>query len=170
MLILLWVINMFEKTNYVGTTEEKYAQLFGQLEALTLGEVNVIANLANASALLNCFLSDINWVGFYLVENNELVLGPFQGLPACIRIPLGKGVCGVAAKTKQTQLVPNVHEFAGHIACDANSKSEIVIPMIVDKELFGVLDIDAPIYNRFTVEDKRYLEQFVNILCKQING
>jgi len=170
MLILLRVIKMFEKMNYVGTTAEKYNQLFSQLEALILGEANVIANLANASALLNCFLSDINWVGFYLVENNELVLGPFQGLPACIRIPFGKGVCGAAAKTNQSQLVPDVHKFEGHIACDANSKSEIVIPMIVDNELFGVLDIDAPIYNRFTVEDKNYLEQFVKILCKQING
>ena len=161
---------MFEKINYTGTTKEKYNLLFSQLESLIANETNMIANMANATALLNCFLTDINWVGFYIVENNELVLGPFQGLPACIRIPFGKGVCGKAAETKQTQLIPNVHEFEGHIACDANSKSEIVIPLLCNDTLYGVLDIDAPIYDRFNIEDQQYLEQFVKILSKQKHG
>jgi len=113
-------------------------------------------------------LKDINWVGFYLWKGDELVLGPFQGLPACVRIPYGKGVCGTAVKEKKTQLVPNVHEFPGHIACDARSRSEIVIPMIKDDNIIGVLDIDSPKLERFDEVDQKYLERFVDILINTI--
>src|SRR5699024_10096498 len=123
---------MFEPVQYTNDREKNYETLLLQLEALIEGETNVIANLSNASALLNQFLDDINWVGFYLWEDDELVLGPFQGLPACIRIENGKGVCGTAMATNKTMLVENVHEFPGHIACDARSQSEIVVPMKVD--------------------------------------
>lgn len=132
------------------------------------GESDLIANLSNASALLNVFLEEINWVGFYLVKNNQLVLGPFQGLPACIRIPFDKGVCGYVATTKQTALVQNVHEFVGHIACDSATNSEIVVPIIKDNELMGVLDIDSPLLNRFSKTDQHYLEKFVQILVESL--
>ncbi|KRE73776.1 GAF domain-containing protein [Paenibacillus sp. Soil750] len=160
---------MFAKSNYSGTREEQYTLLIGQAHALIQDEPNRIANLANASALLGQFLEDINWVGFYLVdellERKELVLGPFQGLPACVRIPFGKGVCGTAAERMETVLVPDVHAFPGHIACDAASQSEIVIPIVVGAELVGVLDIDSPSLNRFDDVDQRYLEQFVQKLA-----
>lgn len=160
---------MFAKSNYSGTREEQYTLLIGQVHALIQDEPNRIANLANASALLGQFLEDINWVGFYLVdeqlERKELVLGPFQGLPACVRIPFGKGVCGTAAERMETVLVPDVHAFPGHIACDAASQSEIVIPIVVGTELVGVLDIDSPSLNRFDELDQRYLEQFVHKLA-----
>ncbi|MBU5468127.1 GAF domain-containing protein [Virgibacillus sp. MSJ-26] len=160
---------MFEVQQYSGSREKDYEQLLKQLGALIDGETDVIANLSNASALLNQFLSDINWVGFYLWKEDELVLGPFQGLPACIRIPYGKGVCGTAIEESQTQLVDNVNEFPGHIACDSASKSEIVIPIIVNNEIYGVLDIDSPNYNRFDQVDQQYLEEFVAILIKHMN-
>lgn len=115
-----------------------------QLHALLDGETDVIANLSNASALLNSFLTDVNWVGFYIWKEEQLVLGPFQGLPACIRIPNGRGVCGTAIKERKTQLVPDVQAFPGHIACDSASRSEIVVPIIVQGKPFGVLDIDSP--------------------------
>lgn len=124
----------------------------------------MIANLANAAALLNQFLTDINWVGFYLADGDELVLGPFQGLPACVRIPFGKGVCGTAAAERRTVVVPDVHQFPGHIACDAASQSEIVVPLIKDDRVIGVLDIDSPVKNRFDDVDRRYLEQFASVL------
>ena len=130
---------------------------------------NLSNALSNAAALLNHFLDDINWVGFYLAKGQELVLGPFQGLPACIRIPFHKGVCGHAATTKQTVVVSNVHEFPGHIACDEATNSEIVIPLIKDDQLIGVLDIDSPVLNRFSEMDKKYLEQFVQILINTMN-
>lgn len=139
-----------------------------QLDALLTGEKNIIANLSNASALLNQFLDQINWVGFYLMEDNELVLGPFQGLPACVRIPLAKGVCGSAASTKETVIVPDVHAFPGHIACDAASQSEIVVPIVKDGVLLGVLDIDSPIKERFSEQDKEGLEQFIQVLIAHI--
>lgn len=132
------------------------------------GESDLIANLSNASALLNVFLEEINWVGFYLVKDTQLVLGPFQGLPACIRIPFDKGVCGYVATTKQTALVQNVHEFVGHIACDSATNSEIVVPIIKDNELMGVLDIDSPLLNRFSKTDQHYLEKFVQILVESL--
>lgn len=159
---------MFQKEAYSGTLEEKYELVLAQLKALTYEESDMIANLSNAAALLNCFLEDINWVGFYLAKDDQLVLGPFQGLPACIRIPFHKGVCGHAATTKQTTLVENVHHFPGHIACDSATNSEIVIPLIKDHTLIGVLDIDSPLLNRFSKIDQFYLEQFVQLLVKTI--
>lgn len=159
---------MFHPTAYQGTLEEQYETVLLQLKGLMYNESDLIANLANASALLNQFLENINWVGFYLVKENELVLGPFQGLPACIRIPFTKGVCGHVATTKKTVIVKNVHEFAGHIACDRTTNSEIVIPILKDGQLIGVLDIDSPILNRFNEIDQKYLEKFVQIIAKTI--
>ncbi|ASS92170.1 GAF domain-containing protein [Aeribacillus pallidus] len=159
---------MFVVESYNGTKEENYELVLKQLTALIEGEKNVIANLANASALLNQFLSEINWVGFYVKDGDELVLGPFQGLPACVRIPIGKGVCGTAAFEKRTVRVADVNEFPGHIACDARSQSEIVVPLIKNDEIIGVLDIDSPIKNRFDEIDQRYLEKFTNILTEYL--
>lgn len=159
---------MFTKSSYSEDLSANYTMLSKQLDALLTGETNVIANLSNASALLNQFFDQINWVGFYLVENGELVLGPFQGLPACVRIQFGKGVCGTSAEIMETVIVPDVHEFPGHIACDAASQSEIVLPIVKDGELVGVLDIDSPIKNRFSEEDAKGLEQFIQVLVKHI--
>src|SRR5690606_27919259 len=159
---------MFSQDSYSGTKLENYELVIKQLSALLDGEQDVIANLSNASALLNQFLDNINWVGFYLYKEDQLVLGPFQGLPACVRIPIGKGVCGTAAKQEQTIVVPDVHQFPGHIACDAASQSEIVVPIVKDGELVGVLDIDSPIKDRFDNDDKTGLEQFVKALIQYI--
>ncbi|KKO54640.1 GAF domain-containing protein [Paenibacillus sp. DMB20] len=159
---------MFQNTTYEGTRSEQYEQVLSQLKALIHDEPNVVANLANASALLNHFLKDINWVGFYIYDGKELVLGPFQGLPACIRIPLDRGVCGAAAAELKTLVVEDVHAFPGHIACDAASNSEIVVPIVKDGQLFGVLDIDSPMKNRFDQVDRTYLEKFAKILESRI--
>jgi len=159
---------MFAKTTYAGNTQEQYTMLSKQLDALLTGEPNTIANLSNASALLNQFFERINWVGFYLMEDGELVLGPFQGLPACVRIPVGRGVCGTSAASKETMIVADVHAFPGHIACDAASQSEIVVPIIKNGEVIGVLDIDSPEKDRFQEEDRQGLEQFVSVLIKHI--
>ncbi|EEL48934.1 MULTISPECIES: GAF domain-containing protein [Bacillus cereus group] len=159
---------MFTKESYAGSREQQYETVIKQLDALLTGEPNVIANLANASALLNQFLERINWVGFYVTEGSELVLGPFQGMPACVRIPFGRGVCGVAAETKTTQLVADVHQFPGHIACDSASNSEIVVPIIKEGNVIGVLDIDSPEKNRFDEVDQHYLEKFVETLLKHM--
>lgn len=159
---------MFATINYSDIPQERYTQLNKQLEALITGEKNRIANLSNASALLNHFLDRINWVGFYLMEDGELCLGPFQGLPACIRIPLGKGVCGTSAKRRETLVVEDVNAFPGHIACDAASQSEIVIPLVKDGEVIGVLDIDSPELNRFSEDDRKGLESFVEILMQHL--
>lgn len=137
-----------------------YGELRRQLRALIDGVPHRIANLANASALLYDALEDINWAGFYLMEQGRLVLGPFQGKPACIEIPVGRGVCGTAVQTDRTQLVPDVHDFPGHIACDSASNSEIVIPLHLDGAVFGVLDIDSPLVGRFTEADREGLEAF----------
>ncbi len=150
---------MFHKKKYSGKRSEDYRLLIEQLNALLKGETNRIANLANAAALLHQFLTDINWVGFYLLEG-DLVLGPFQGLPACTRIPIGKGVCGAAAKEKKTFVVDDVSQFPGHIACDAASKSEIVLPLVKSGHLIGLLDIDSPILKRFDELDVEWLEKF----------
>ncbi len=159
----------FTRPSYTGSHDENERLLLGQLRALTDGETNRIANLANASALLNTYLRDINWVGFYLLEGEELVLGPFQGLPACVRIPLGRGVCGASALRRETIVVPNVHEFPGHIACDAASNSEIVVPLFsAQDELVGVLDIDSPLKGRFGDEDARFLERFNELLSASL--
>ena len=147
-----------------------YPQLCNQLSALIQDVPYPIANLANAAALLWQQLPDINWAGFYLLQEDALILGPFQGKPACIRIPIGKGVCGTAAATQQTQLVPDVHAFAGHIACDGASNSEIVVPLYKNGAFFGVLDIDSPLFNRFSQEDLQGLEEFANILGKALSA
>ncbi len=141
-----------------------YATLCAQLSAITEGIPYETANLANASALLWEHLEGINWAGFYKMEDGKLVLGPFQGKPACIVIPVGRGVCGTAVAENATQLVANVHDFPGHIACDSASNSEIVIPIHKDGGIWGVLDIDSPHFGRFTEEDREGLCQFVRIL------
>lgn len=151
---------MFNQPEYTTSLEKNYQLLIKQLEALIEDEPDPIANLSNSAALLNQFLDRINWVGFYLLKEDQLVLGPFQGLPACVRIDVGKGVCGTAVAEKQTQLVADVHEFPGHIACDARSQSEIVIPLFKNKQVIGVLDVDSPEKDRFTQIDRNYLEQF----------
>lgn len=141
-----------------------YESLCRQLQALLEDETDTIAILANASALAAMTLEDINWLGFYLWKHEELLLGPFQGKPACMHIPFGKGVCGTCAAEEKIQRVANVHAFAGHIACDGNSKSELVIPIYKDGEFFGVLDIDAPVYDRFDEVDEQGMKAFVQIL------
>ena len=141
-----------------------YRILSEQMQALLEGIPHPIANLANASALLWQSLPDLNWAGFYLLEGDKLVLGPFQGKTACIRIPLGKGVCGTAAAENATQLVYDVHQFPGHIACDSASQSEIVIPLFVNGKIFGVLDIDSPKINRFDEDDQNGLQETCSIL------
>ncbi|ATC98787.1 MAG: GAF domain-containing protein [Pseudoalteromonas spongiae] len=148
--------------------ESLYQSLNNQVVALIEDETNLIANLANVSALLNLSLEDINWVGFYLLENDTLVLGPFQGNPACVRIPVGKGVCGTAFAEKQTQRIDNVHDFEGHIACDAASNSEIVIPLIKDGNYIGVLDIDSPSLSRFDSDDQTGLERIMASLAEHL--
>ena len=146
------------------TRKTDYQLLSRELRGLIEGVNHVVANLANASALINEYLSDIKWVGFYLLEDNKLVLGPFQGKVACIEIAIGKGVCGTAASEDRTLLVANVHEFKGHIACDSASNSEIVIPLHKGNKVYGVLDIDSPMLNRFTDEDKEGLELLARII------
>ncbi|MGX0514405.1 GAF domain-containing protein [Staphylococcus capitis] len=149
--------------------ETNYLMLTKQLKSLIEDEHHLIAILSNTSALINDHLDQVNWVGFYLIEDNELILGPFQGHPACVHIEIGKGVCGTAVSEDATQRVSDVHQFPGHIACDANSKSEIVIPIHVNDKIIGVLDIGAPIKDRFTWDDQEGLEQVVQILEKQLN-
>ena len=144
-----------------------YDSLLSQLQALIEGEDDLIANLANTSALLNLALEDLNWVGFYLLKSpDELVLGPFQGKPACLRIPVGKGVCGTAVASGQTQRVADVHAFAGHIACDGASNSEIVLPIFDQGRVVAVLDIDSPSLARFDAEDQIGLERVATALEK----
>lgn len=145
-----------------------YVNLNRQLQALIEGVPHRIANLANASALLYEQLPDLNWAGFYLLEGEMLVLGPFQGKTACIEIPVGRGVCGTAVAEGKTQTVADVHQFPGHIACDSASNSEIVIPLWKDGKILGVLDIDSPLYSRFTSEDQQGLEEFAAILEKNL--
>ncbi|HEX8937775.1 MAG TPA: GAF domain-containing protein [Sphingomicrobium sp.] len=145
-----------------------YRDLASALEGLIAGESDAIANMANASALIFESLPEVNWVGFYRKVGGELVLGPFQGRPACIRIPLGSGVCGLAAQSRQVQRVEDVHAFAGHIACDSASNSEIVVPLIRDGELLGVLDIDSPTTARFTREDEAGLVRLAEILARAV--
>ena len=152
-----------------GTKSTNYNLLSKQLQSLIEDETNLIAILSNTSALLNDNLDQINWVGFYLIDNQELILGPFQGHPACVHIAIGKGVCGTAVAQKQTQCIADVHQFPGHIACDAQSKSEIVIPLHQNNEIIGVLDIDSPINSRFTDEDQRQLENLVSIIEQQLS-
>ena len=142
---------------------EAYRELAQQLTALIGDERDMIANAANTAALLYDLLPDLNWAGFYLLKDGELVLGPFQGKPACIRIPLGRGVCGTAAATRQSQLVADVHAFAGHIACDAASRSELVVPLLQGDTLIGVIDLDSPLPGRFDAEDQAGIEAIAAI-------
>jgi len=149
---------------------ELYQELSNQVEALTTDEPDIIANMANISALLFEHLSQVNWVGFYRLMNNELVLGPFQGKVACIRIPVGTGVCGTAVSENKTQRIADVHSFSGHIACDATSNAEIVIPLRINEQVIAILDIDSTELDRFDEEDQKGLEAiiklFQNIIIK----
>ena len=147
-----------------ATTKENYELLVQQAQALIANESDWIANTANLSALLFNSLSDVNFAGVYRLENGELILGPFQGMPACVHIPVGKGVCGVAAKTQITHIVPNVHEFAGHIACDSASNSEIVIPIFKNRKLWGVFDFDSTKLDDFDDMDKKYLTRITKMV------
>jgi len=151
-----------------ASKEVRYQDLACSLEALLEGETDALANLANASGLLAQTLERINWCGFYLWRNDELVLGPFQGKPACVRIPLGQGVCGTAAQRRETIVVADVEAFPGHITCDPASRSEIVVPILEKGELRGVLDIDAPEKNRFDAVDRAGLERFVQVLIPRV--
>jgi L-methionine (R)-S-oxide reductase len=161
----LQIAGMFElKPPDFADKAEAYAALESELRALLHGERDFIANCANTAALLWHSLLDLNWAGFYRLVEGQLVLGPFQGKPAAGRIQLGKGVCGMAAATRQTVLVPDVHEFPGHIACDAASKSEIVVPLVKDGRLLGVLDLDSPKLNRFDTADQAGLEKLAEII------
>jgi L-methionine (R)-S-oxide reductase len=145
-----------------------YADLLSAAEALTRDELDAVANMANLSALIWQYLPDLNWAGFYRLVGDELVLGPFQGKPACIRIPIGRGVCGAAAASRETQLVEDVHAFPGHIACDAASASEIVVPVLVEGCLIAVLDLDSPRPARFDSVDARGLEALVAAIAARI--
>ena len=151
----------------IASKGELYADLQLQLRALLKGETDFIANAANFSSLLYHSLPDVNWVGLYLLKGDELVLGPFQGKPACVRIAIGKGVCGTAAEQRQTILVDNVHEFPGHIACDSASNSEIVVPLINREQLIGVLDLDSPLLARFDDDDARGLNELVALFIEE---
>lgn len=143
-----------------------YSSLVSEVRSLTADIPHGVANLANASALLWQHLDRLNWAGFYYVQENRLILGPFQGKPACIEIPVGRGVCSTAVLEDRTVVVPDVHQFPGHIACDSASNSEIVIPLRQDGKIIGVLDIDSPEFNRFSEEDRIGLEAFAEALCK----
>lgn len=162
---------MFElKTTSAASKPALYAELAQQAASLMHGEHDRIANAANLSALIWHGLPDLNWAGFYLFDGRELVLGPFQGRPACVRIAVGKGVCGAAALRRETVLVANVHEFPGHIACDAASNSEIVVPLLRGAELLGVLDLDSPRLNRFDADDQCGLEALAAIWIKSLSS
>jgi L-methionine (R)-S-oxide reductase len=147
---------------------ELYDELVKAADALTAGEPDTIANMANIAALLWQFLPDLNWSGFYRMIGDELVLGPFQGKAACIRIPLNKGVCGAAARTATSQLVDDVHAFPGHIACDADSRSELVVPVLRDGAVIAVIDLDSPLRSRFDGDDQRGIEELAALLATRI--
>ena len=153
------------KTNAGATKAELYRELNVQLGALLAGERDGLANAANAAALLWQGLPDLNWAGFYFLRGDELIVGPFQGKVACVRISIGQGVCGMAAERRQTLIVPDVHQFPGHIACDAASNSEIVVPLIAANRLVGVLDLDSPSYGRFGADDATGLEMLALLLA-----
>ena len=158
----------FTTSRLSGSKPEQYAQLLEQARALLAGEHDRVANAANLSALVYHALPSLNWVGFYFYDGRELVVGPFQGLPACVRIPLDKGVCGAAARTRQTQRVADVHAFPGHIACDAASRSEIVVPVIHGDALIGVFDLDSPEPDRFDADDQRGLEAIAQAFMESL--
>ncbi|NIJ80475.1 GAF domain-containing protein [Xanthomonas cannabis] len=154
---------MFATSSLTGSKPEQYAQLTAQAQALVHGEPDRIANAANLAALIFNSLPSLNWAGFYFYDGRELVVGPFQGLPACVRIPLDKGVCGAAASTRQSQRIADVDAFPGHIACDSASRSELVIPLVRGDALIGVLDLDSPKLDRFDADDQRGLEAIAQV-------
>ena len=159
----------FSTITLTGSTPEQYAQLLEQARALLHGERDRIANAANLSALVYHALPGLNWVGFYFYDGTELVVGPFQGLPACVRIPLDKGVCGAAARTGETQRIEDVHAFPGHIACDSASNSELVVPLVdANGALVGVFDLDSPLQARFSVEDQQGLEAIAKAFLESL--
>ncbi|CAN5637534.1 GAF domain-containing protein [soil metagenome] len=159
---------MFSAQSLSGDKAEQYRQLAAQARALLAGESDRIANAANLSALVYHALPSLNWVGFYFFDGRELVVGPFQGQPACVRIPLDRGVCGKAARTDQTQRVDDVHAVADHIACDAASRSELVVPLLLEGSLLGVFDLDSPDPARFDVEDQRGLEEIARVYLESL--
>lgn len=160
---------MFTASTLSGSKPEQYAQLADQVRAMLHGERDRIANAANLSALVYHALPALNWVGFYFFDGRELVVGPFQGLPACVRIPLDKGVCGAAASTRQTQRVDDVDAFPGHIACDSASRSEVVVPLVAgDGSLIGVFDVDSPEPARFDADDQRGMEAIARIFVDSL--
>ncbi|HEX8057669.1 MAG TPA: GAF domain-containing protein [Novosphingobium sp.] len=152
---------MFDLKIDASSKPEMYADLLSAARGLVEGERDAVANMANVAALIWQVLPDLNWAGFYRHDGSELILGPFQGKPACIRIAMGSGVCGTAAATRLTQCVPDVHAFPGHIACDAASRSEIVVPIVVGEQLIGVLDLDSPLPARFDADDAQGLETLI---------
>ena len=158
----------FSAIPLTGSKPEQYAQLLEQARALLHGEHDRIANAANLSALVYNALPDLNWVGFYFFDGTELVVGPFQGLPACVRIALDRGVCGAAASTRQTQRIADVEAFPGHIACDAASRSELVVPLVHDGKLVGVFDLDSPRLDRFDAHDQDGLEAIARIFVESL--
>lgn len=158
----------FTSQTLTGSKPEQYAQLAAQARALLSGESDRVANAANLSALVYHALPDLNWAGFYFHDGTELVVGPFQGLPACVRIALDKGVCGAAARTRQTQRVEDVDAFPGHIACDSASRSELVVPLVKGDRLIGVLDLDSPRLARFDEEDQRGMEAIAAIYVETL--
>lgn len=159
---------MFTTSTLTGSKPEQYAQLAEQARALLAGERDRIANAANLSALVYNSLPDLNWVGFYFFDGTELVVGPFQGLPACVRIPLDRGVCGAAASSRQTQRVEDVDAFPGHIACDSASRSELVVPLVLEGELLGVFDLDSPRPGRFDADDQAGLEAVAGVFLESL--
>ena len=158
----------FSTQTLTGSKPEQYAQLAGQARALVHGESDRIANAANLAALVYPALPGFNWVGFYFFDGTELVVGPFQGLPACVRISMDRGVCGAAASTRQTQRIADVEAFPGHIACDAASRSELVVPLVRDGQLVGVFDLDSPLLDRFDADDQDGLETIARIFVESL--
>ena len=163
------VVN-YELMSQITGKQDLYETLAAQLSSLLAGEHDLTANSANFSALIYHSLPDLNWAGFYFAKDGELVLGPFQGQPACVRIRIGQGVCGAGAARRETVIVPNVHEFPGHIACDSASQSEIVVPLMKDETLFGVLDLDSPSFGRFDEQDAVGLANLVRIFMESIKS
>jgi L-methionine (R)-S-oxide reductase len=159
---------MFQSAALAGSKPEQYAELAGQARGLLSGERDRIANAANLSALVYHALPQLNWVGFYFYDGKELVVGPFQGQPACVRIALGKGVCGTAAQSRQTQRIADVEAFPGHIACDSASRSELVVPLFEGERLLGVFDLDSPITDRFDTDDQQGLEHLAAIFVDSL--
>ena len=159
---------MFDTSTLTGSKPEQYGQLLAQARALVHGERDRIANAANLSALVYHALPHLNWVGFYFYDGTELVVGPFQGLPACVRIPLDKGVCGAAASQRRTQRIEDVDAFPGHIACDSASRSELVVPLLRGDELIGVFDIDSPKVGRFDADDQAGLEAIARVFVEAL--